>query len=92
MTYLPKTFEAWPDVLADKSVEDTEKAQFTNTACILFDFILQWATFTCENVFEKEITDHLRKQVLCYYKWLTGKKIYLPKTLQERVYAFSQMK
>lgn len=87
-TYLPRILGVWPEVLADRALSDEEKAQYTHKACLLVEYIVQRAMFSCCNVHEKAYLAHIKKQVLCYCKWLNEHKIYLPKALQQQVYEF----
>lgn len=88
---IPKTFEIWPKILSNAAIEDEDKAAFTNAACILFEFMVDRATFSRLNSNAAEHNQLLKKQILCYYKYLQGKRIYLPYALQKKVYDFSML-
>ncbi len=65
-----------------------ETAKYTDFACTLFEFMLQRASFTILNYTKPEHKAASMNIIMCYFKWLKGKKIYLPKNLQEMVFNF----
>ena len=86
-TYLPLSLTIWHDVLKS-NMSDIQKAQYTDYACTLFEYILHRAALSFRCSRNNDHNAALMNQVMCCYKWLKGKKIYLPKNLQEMVYEY----
>jgi len=84
--YLPQTFTAWPEIRASKELSDEEKLIFDNNAILLFDFILERATFSIKNTNNKHFCDYVYAQLLSYFKWLQKNNIFLPHDIQKHVF------
>ncbi|MEE0946970.1 MAG: toll/interleukin-1 receptor domain-containing protein [Acutalibacteraceae bacterium] len=86
--YIPLAFDYWPSLHGNTRHDSSETKSFDAFGILLFEYMCELAILVLDSINDKAFCKMVSEQIKCYYKWLKKHGIYLPKSIQEKVYRY----
>lgn len=89
--YMIRPLEKWPVVLRSGSGEMTEeeRSEYTAYAICFFEAVLDMSQLFFECWPEPDFEKFVNHKLLCHYRYLKRRRIFLPRDLQKKVFEMS---